>query len=208
MACPLCQNAKIQNLGLFSARSFIFCEECKLIFVPAPYRLGHEEEKNRYLLHHNKLEDKKYKAFLDQAINPALNFIGKKMIGLDYGCGPTPVLASLLGRQGITCQSYDPFFFPKIAAPAYDFIFSTECVEHFYHPKKAFDHLYRLLKNNGFLIIMTSFWGSLDGFPGWYYKNDPAHVAFYHFDTWLYLAEQYHYELVYCDQKKVVIFKK
>lgn len=208
MACPLCYNKRTKALVLSAPRAFHYCEVCQLVFVPAPYRLTAEEEKKRYLLHHNDLEDKKYTAFLRQAIDPALEFINKTMRGLDYGCGPTPVLASLLEKEMIACKSYDPFFYSRIEDAAYDFIFSTECVEHFYHPRKTFDHLYQLLKEGGYLIIMTSFWDSLADFPQWYYKNDPAHVAFYHMETWSYLAQHYHYDMLYCDQKKVIILRK
>ena len=208
MNCPLCQKSKIQDLGILNSRGFMLCEYCKLIFVPEPYRLGFEEEKQRYLLHRNDIESERYVAFLRQAIDPALRYIDSSMQGLDFGCGPYPMLAKLLGRMKIVCQYYDPFFFPIIDGSGFDFIFSTECVEHFFHPRKTFESIDSLLKKGGFLIIMTSFWDNLDGFASWYYKNDPAHVAFYHPDTFDFLAMHFHYEFLYNDGNRVVIFRK
>lgn len=208
MPCPLCQHDHIEKLDLHLPRIFLFCEECKLIFVESHYRLSLLEEKNRYLLHKNTIGDKNYIAFLNQAVAPALPFIDKSMTGLDFGCGHTPVLVSLLKQRMINCEYYDPFFFPEIKQQAYDFIFSTECVEHFFYPQKTFDQMDQLLRKSGYLIIMTSFWDNRTTFGAWYYKNDPAHVAFYHLDTFDYLARHYEYKILYTDQKKVIIFQK
>lgn len=193
---------------MFRSRAFILCGDCKLIFVPEQYRLAAEEERRRYMLHRNNIESEGYVAFLRQAIDPALRYINCGMKGLDFGCGPAPMLATLLGRMKILCRYYAPFFFPEIDDTAYDFIFSTECIEHFYHPRKTFERIDTLLRKGGFLILMTSFWNNLQEFPAWYYKNDPAHVAFYHPDTLGFLAKLFRYEFLYNDGKRVAIFKK
>lgn len=208
MDCPLCQKSKLLELGILNCRGFILCENCKLIFVPEPYRLGLEEEKQRYLLHRNDIESEGYVSFLRQAIDPALMYIERGMKGLDFGCGPSPVLATLMNRMEILCQYYDPFFFPTIDGSNFDFVFSTECVEHFFHPRRTFESIDTLIKKGGFLIIMTSLWDNLDGFAKWYYKNDPTHVAFYHMDTLDFLAKNFGYDLLYNDRKRVAIFGK
>lgn len=193
---------------MFRSRAFILCEVCKLIFVPEPYRLAAEEEKRRYMLHRNNIENEGYVTFLRQAIDPALRYIDSGMKGLDFGCGPSPVLAMLLDQINVRCQYYDPFFFPTIDGSGFDFVFSTECVEHFNHPRKTFERMDALIKKGGYLVLMTSLWNNLRKFPAWYYKNDPTHVAFYHPDTLGFLAKHFHYEFLYNDGKRVAIFKK
>lgn len=208
MDCPLCQKSITRDLGILNSRGFTLCETCKLIFVQEPYRLGHEEEKLRYMLHDNNIESEGYVSFLKRAIDPALAYIGRGMKGLDFGCGPSPVLATLLGRMEILCDFYDPFFYPAIDDVDYDFVFSTECIEHFHHPRKTFGIIDNHLKKGGILVVMTNFWNNLDDFPTWYYKNDPTHVAFYHPDTLEFLSKLFRYELIYNDGKRVAIFKK
>ena len=207
MDCPLCQRSSIQNLGILNSRGFMLCRTCKLIFVQEQYRLGHEEERQRYMLHNN-IESKAYVLFLRQAIDPALIYIGRGMKGLDFGCGPSPVLATVLNRMEILCEFYDPFFHPTIDGSDFDFVFSTECVEHFYYPRKSFERIDALMKQGGYLTIMTSLWDGLDGFAAWYYKNDPAHVAFYHADTLAFMAKEFQYDILYNDHKRVAIFRK
>lgn len=211
--CLLCDNcdsreATIIKLRLANSRDFYFCKNCYLIFVTDEGRLGFEEEKGRYLLHQNRKDDNDYVNFLRKAIDPSLSFLKEGMVCLDYGCGHTPVLASILTEIGYICDLFDPFFFPSIKRQQYDLIFSTEAVEHFFNPKKEFDRFDHLLVKDGYLVIMTSFWKDLDSFDNWYYKNDPAHVVFYHFKTFQFIAETLNYKIVYTDSEKVIIFQK
>ena len=190
-------------------RTFFCCTICKLFFVDPAQRLSAEWEKARYALHTNNIEDQGYVNFLNIALKPALPFLDAQMDGLDFGCGPEPVLAALLGRLGLNCAYYDPYFFPDLDFKKnYHFIFSTECVEHFYNPGAEFLKLAKMLHPGGFLIIMTSFWQDIAHFRSWYYKNDPAHVCFYSMETFKYIATTYHFDIVHSDQEKVVIFKK
>lgn len=205
----MCENSRFAENGIVAAqRDFYFCEKCYLIFVTDEGRLSWEKERERYLLHQNNKEDERYVNFLKQAIDPSLRFLKKGMKGLDFGCGHEPVLAYLLNQYAYTCDFYDPFFFPSIEKEHYDFIFSTEVVEHFFNPSKEFDTIDQLLARGGYLIVMTSFWDKIETFGDWYYKNDPAHVAFYHYRTFQFLARKFKYDIVYSDLKKVIIFYK
>ncbi len=213
MNCPLCSNcysgsATTRKLQIADRREFYLCERCYIIFVTDAGRLNAEEEKQRYLLHQNRKEDVNYVNFLKQAIDPSLAFLRNDMLCLDFGCGHSPVLASLLEEQGFTCDVYDPFFFPSLKRKQYDIIFSTEVVEHFFDPAGEFERFDRLLLPGGYLVIMTSFWNDLASMENWYYKNDPAHVVFYHYKTFRLIAKALHYKIVYTDSRKVVIFHK
>lgn len=211
--CPLCEcfnlnTTAIEQLDIPGKRAFYFCSTCYLIFVSDVGKLNEIDEKERYLLHQNKKEDERYVNFLRYALDPTVPLLNRGMKGLDYGCGHTPVLSLLLREEGYTCDIYDPFFYPYIKKNHYDFIFATEVVEHFFNPGREFRKVDELLLKGGYLTIMTSFWDKLELFTNWYYKNDPAHVAFYHYKTFQAIAAWLNYEIVYTDQRKVIVFRK
>jgi len=147
--------------------------------------------------------------FLYRAITPALHYINTKQRGLDYGCGPVPTLSVILKENhGIACDDYDPIFYPDSPSDQYDFIFSTECFEHFFAPTKEIVTIKELLKPGGLLIVMTELWNDDTDLATWYYFRDTTHVAFFHTKTFQYIAEFYDFELIPCDDIRVVILKK
>lgn len=208
--CPLCRNTK-NNTSVNGAdvRQYFYCNNCHLIFVSPSFHLSSEAEKSRYQFHQNNIEDKGYVAFLNKAIQPALPFMNTAMKGLDYGCGPSPTLSKLLQQQGYACSDYDPYFFPELNANhKYDFIFATECFEHFFQPEKELNTISELLNDNGLLIIMTEQWQTIEHFATWYYPKDPTHVCFYHSHTFNFIAEKFQFEILYNDKKRVVVLRK
>lgn len=72
------------------------------------------------------------------------------MKGLDYGCGPVPLLSKIIGQMDMECDEYDPIFSPvQQLEQQYDFIFATECFEHFFLPAKELKQLKGLLNEGG-----------------------------------------------------------
>ena len=69
-----------------------------------------EEEEYRYAQHNNSDDCPGYRDFLNQALEPTLPYLDFGMEGLDFGCGPNPVLARMLDEAGYSCTYYDPFF--------------------------------------------------------------------------------------------------
>ncbi|MDZ7626394.1 MAG: class I SAM-dependent methyltransferase [Ignavibacteriaceae bacterium] len=179
-----------------------------MINVDPIHFLRKEDERTRYLEHENGIHNDGYVNFLDRAIKPALKYFNKNMTGLDYGCGYAPTISKLLERVGYCCENYDPIFFPGELNKKYDFIFSTEVFEHFFHPIEEINKLVSLLKNNGLLIIMTERWEDEEQFSNWYYTRDPSHVAFYHNQTFDYICNNFLFERIYDDGSRVVILKK
>ncbi|MDF9799849.1 SAM-dependent methyltransferase [Catalinimonas alkaloidigena] len=168
-----------------------------------------EEEKKRYQQHHNSIEDKGYVSFLEKSIEPILPYLKEGMQGLDYGCGPAPVLVQLLHQKYcLHCDHYDLYFFPKKPEKKYDFIFSTETFEHFFQPGKELLNLYSLLRPKGLLCVMTNLYHSLAGFEQWWYRRDITHVCFYHTDTFHFIAHHFGFHILYHDRKQVVILQK
>lgn len=206
--CPLCSNNNsfIEVDGP-DKRVYYKCNSCKLIFSDPSFYPSEEEERKRYLTHNNGIEYPGYVTFLNQAIHPALPYLKKGMQGLDFGCGPVPTLSVLLKREGYACEDYDPIFFPKLPHKKFDFIFATECFEHFFNPKKEINTIKSLLKPNGFLIVMTQNWETENAFSSWNYADDITHVCFYHQDTFDYISKTYKLQFLENANDRVFILK-
>ena len=119
--CPLCQS---EQIAFFQTEPFLRCEKCYLIFKDPSVHLSPEDEKKRYASHDNRIDNPGYVKFLTPALNEVLNRVPFPAKGLDYGCGPIPVLATLLRTKGYETTHYDPYFFPSdLNQPtAFDFI--------------------------------------------------------------------------------------
>jgi SAM-dependent methyltransferase len=190
------------------SRVYYACPDCDLIFTDPKFHLSPEEEIARYSEHNNGIEHSGYVEFLNRAIQPVMSYLTKEMTGLDYGCGPTPTLSRLLQREGITCFDYDPLFGFAHPQTQYDFIFATECFEHFFHPGKEFNSINSLLKPGGYLAVMTEQYESLDSFKTWYYKRDKTHVSFFHRNSFLYLCKTFGYTIHWQDRNRVIVLQK
>ncbi|MEX2639628.1 MAG: class I SAM-dependent methyltransferase [Balneolales bacterium] len=184
------------------------CKHCSLIFADPASHLSNKDEKARYEEHNNGIQYPGYVRFINQAIEPALPCLSTKMHGLDYGCGPGPALSILLRRKGISCDDYDPFFFPLKLSPPYDFIFATEVFEHFNQPGREIEKLVNLLHPGSYLIIMTILWKDLHDFPTWFYAKDPTHISFFHENTIRFIGERYGFDRLPVRNKRVNILRK
>ena len=207
--CPLC--SEINGISLLRGpvnRSFLHCENCFLIFTESKDHPSADSERDRYLTHNNCIENKGYVAFLNKAVKPAMEFIKPGMKGLDYGCGPVPVLSLILENSGLDCDNYDPLFYPDLnREKQYDFIFAIECSEHFFYPEKEFNQIKNLLKPRGILILMTELWNNISEFKSWWYARDFTHVTFYHQETLKYISKRYDLTFLFRDGKSISIFR-
>jgi len=109
LKCKLCGNKAERRQD---DRRFFQCQICGLIFKDEKYILTADAEKMRYQEHNNSIENEGYvnmfRQFLDKAVLP---FVQPEADVLDFGAGPGPVLAELMGREGFSTTIYDPFFF-------------------------------------------------------------------------------------------------
>jgi 2-polyprenyl-3-methyl-5-hydroxy-6-metoxy-1,4-benzoquinol methylase len=137
------------------------------------------------------VEDKGYQKFVQPIVAIVLTNFNKKHVGLDFGCGPGPVISKLLRDQEYQITTYDPIFDANIAAlkTTYDYIVCCEVIEHFHNPVKEFKLLKSLLKPNGKLICKTDLYSEAIDFKKWYYKNDQTHVIFYHKKTFNWIQQ-------------------
>lgn len=208
MNCPLC-NMPEEKTFAAGGRNYHVCGRCGLLYMDISDHLDADEEKKRYSFHQNSIDDEGYVAFLGRVIEPSMQYLNAGMNGLDYGCGPNPVLAKLVEDKGLKCDYYDPFFFPECKADAkYDFIFATECFEHFFNSRKEVEKICAMLSSNGILGIMTELMGDSTDFATWYYKNDPTHVCFYSNETINYICQTYNFKQLYNDNHRVIILRK
>ena len=188
-SCPLC---RLQTASLYQAQPFYRCETCDLVFKDPALHLSAGDEKARYLTHQNEDSDEGYLNFLRPIAESVINNFSKGARGLDYGSGPSPVLARWLAREGFDVDLYDPFFSPHLPSPGarYDFVVCVEAAEHFYNPWLEFHRIFDLLNPGGSLIISSQSPPIPCDFGNWYYAKDPTHVCFFGVSTWEWLARR------------------
>jgi SAM-dependent methyltransferase len=207
--CPLCEHLNLERWEFDKDhRLYLYCENCRLVSVEKNFLPEVGTEKNRYQAHQNTLENEGYVRFLEQSIEAALPYLNPGMQGLDYGCGPQPVLAQLLANRGFSCANYDPVFNIQHPYTTYDFIFANECVEHFHRPAKEWKQLHQLLKQEGILTVSTELWTNKASFSTWHYKRDFTHVGFYQWATFEWISHQYGWEIIYTDHKRLIVLRK
>jgi SAM-dependent methyltransferase len=207
--CPLCYSESFQpEIQGPKGRLFHLCDNCMLVFEGKNNRPGWHEEKERYLEHNNGIQFKGYVNHLNLAIKLALKYFEPGLRGLDYGCGPVPTINKLLKEKGFACDFYDPIFFNEPPLGNFDFIFATECFEHFFRPADEMQKLSGLLKPDGILMVMTQLWKDTTKFKRWRYASDPTHVVFYHIDTLHFIAAHFGFEILEIKKEKVIILQK
>ncbi len=103
---------------------------------------------------------------------------------------------------------YDPFFAPDPAVldGSYDFITCTETVEHFFSPADEFERLNKMLRNGGWLGVMTEMRND-SSFENWWYTRDPTHVCFYRVETMEWIALHFGWTLER-PHRNVTLFRK
>ena len=190
--CPLCLNSSIS----FYKDEFYLCSCCEGIFRPAEKLLDNEKEKERYESHTNDSDDLGYQNFVAPITNAVLKKFSKDDVGLDFGCGKDSPIVKVLRQNEYEILEYDPFFFDdkKLLEKKYDYIACCEVIEHFYNPKKEFELLKKLLKEDGILYLMTGIYNSTIDFSKWWYKNDSTHVFIFQEKTFEYIKKEFDFK--------------
>lgn len=207
--CTLCKSSKINHLHTSEHYTYLICRHCDLVFVNPEDRLHPTEEKKRYDQHENDPQDENYRQFLSQLFIPLNQQLTPGRFGLDYGAGPGPALSLMFEEAGHTMDIYDPFYAknPVIFKKRYDFITSTETVEHFYNPGDEFAKLWRLLKPGGYLGMMTLLRPGDKPISKWHYIKDDTHVSLYSRKTFGWIAAKLNAKLSFSGNR-VIILKK
>lgn len=193
MECPLCGGHSIAAYHSDQRRDYLHCSRCGLVFVPTDQQLSQQDEKAIYDQHQNSPDDQGYREFLRRLTKPLLDRLKPGSQGLDFGCGPGPTLSAMLEEQGHPMALYDLYYANNLAVleSQYDFITSTEVVEHLSQPGAELQRLWSLLTPGGYLGLMTKQVRDREAFANWHYKNDLTHISFFSPQSFEYLGRQW-----------------
>lgn len=149
-----------------------------------------------------------FEDFIQSCVAP---YLLQMHTALDFGCGPTPVLAHLLRNYGLKVDCYDKLFSPVSLSEwrSYDLITATEVFEHLPDPLETLTFLKRYLNPNGFLALMTHFHpNNIDEFNTWWYHRDITHISFFTPGTLDIMAFLTGFEILFIDEVKYCLFRK
>ncbi len=207
--CPLCGSNHIESYFSNKDSKYLICSECELVFSPDEFHLNETEEKSRYDLHRNNPKDERYRKFLSKIFNPVLRCLSPGDVGLDFGSGPGPTLSLMFSEQGYKVDLFDKFYAnnESIFNNKYNFITSSEVVEHLGNPGVELNRLFNMLDNGGVLAIMTQMLSSDINFSSWHYKDDPTHVCFFSKNTMKYLAKSWQVDVSFYGDDVALFFK-
>jgi len=190
--CPLCGTAEVYLIEC-KTRLYHRCEVCRLVHLEPSQRLSEEDEKAVYDDHENVIDDPGYRRFLSRAFEEVRKRTPAPAKGLDFGCGPGPALVAMAREAGYTMAQYDKYYHPDESALTgqYDFITSTEVVEHLAAPLPILDRLWSLLAPAGVLVLQTKRVLDDERFRSWHYRNDPTHITFFADESFTWLGQRW-----------------
>ena len=190
---------------------YYHCTACEYIFKHPSVYQELADQKERYDLHENEEENEGYRAYFKRFLDFVLPLVQNPKSALDFGCGESSLLASMLEEEGIACDYYDPLYHPDGLKDnkKYDLIVSTEVFEHLHQPKEVFESLLDRLNTGGYLAIQTEFHpNEMGAFKNWYYTQDPTHIVFFTVQTFEVLASLYNCRVVEDNGKNMIVIKK
>jgi hypothetical protein len=208
-SCQLCGNSDVSLYWEDRQRQYFQCQQCQLVFVPEEFHLSEADEKAEYDKHQNFFDDQGYRDFLSRIFMPLNDQLMGSSKGLDFGCGPGPVLVSMFEEEGHYMDLYDKLYYPdeSVLNKQYDFIVCTEVVEHLSSPNNVFSLFDKLIRPTGKIGVMTKLLEDKERFKTWHYKNDPTHISFYSMPTLEYIASTYDYALEVLGKDSFILTK-
>lgn len=199
-----------------SKKSYWICNHCGLLGKNPELFVSSELEKKRYAVHNNDITDSRYLDYLNQLWSKTEGHISQSssMSVLDFGCGPSKGLESLLkDKKQFKVSSYDPYFYNEdgFLKKTYDIVFCCEVVEHFNEPADSWNSILRLLSKDSLLAIRTEFWDDVrvtKPIEKWWYFRDPTHVHFYSKGFFNFLSKSFKVEPLYIASPYVLFSKQ
>ncbi len=211
MNCHICNKATVSFVHEKTNITYYHCKDCEYIFKSPECHQDFPVQKERYNLHENDEIDEGYQAYFQRFLDFILPLVGQPKTALDFGCGISSLLASLLKKEGVNCDYYDPIYHPDTLSDSkkYELIVSTEVFEHLQQPRVVFESLLKRLEEGGYLALQTQFHpNNTEAFKKWYYHQDPTHIVFFTSQTFKVLCEMYSCEFVGDNGKNMVVLKK
>ncbi len=210
MKCKICNTKTAAFEDKQLQKIFYHCPHCELIFLDKKFFITASDEKHQYNQHNNSLENIGYVKMFNDFLDYTLEDLHPKSV-LDFGSGPTPVLAQLISSRALHVEHFDKHFQPKKVYKnrEYDLITSTEVFEHLDNPNETLKELANHLTPNGTISIMTLFHtNTQEEFLKWWYRRDPTHITFYTPKSIEIMAKNSNLKLLKHDNKRVIILKK
>jgi len=206
--CPLCGQAA-DAYYRDKKRPYFRCINCHLVFVEPEFFLSVKDEKSRYDFHENSPRNQGYRRFLSKMRDPIMERVPVGSCGLDFGSGPGPTLSIMFEEKGYPTAIYDPLYASdeSVLKNKYDFVTSTEVVEHLRTPAASLNKMWRCVRTGGYLGIMTRLLINKNAFSDWHYKNDDTHICFFSRETFVWLSRQWQSELEF-EGNDIMIYKK
>ncbi len=205
MHCPLCDSPAVVPHAMAHRREFFGCLNCELVFLNPAQLPSAVVEHERYLKHRNHIGNVGYTIFLSRLVNTIAPRLPAGELGLDFGCGPSPVLAALLAKRRLIVDCFDPFFFRCPLKGPYSFITMSEVCEHFHFPKKEFRLLRSLMKPRAYFGVMTELLSPSIDFENWHYARDETHVSFYTRGTLEYIADKFSLDILSIQENVILM---
>ena len=211
MRCHICNEPTMMFMDEKAQMLYYHCKECEYIVKHPSVYQDISDQKVRYDLHENEEESEGYRAYFQRFLDFILPSVQDPKSALDFGCGESSLLASMLEEKGITCDYYDPIYHPDTLNEnkKYDLIVSTEVFEHLHQPKEVFESLLDRLNSGGYLAIQTEFHpNEMSAFKNWYYTQDPTHIVFFTVKTFEVLSNLCTCRVVDDNGKNMVLLRK
>lgn len=211
MNCHICNNICDTFVHEKTNITYYHCNNCEYIFKSPECYQDFTTQKERYNLHENDENDEGYQAYFQRFLDFILPLLDKPKTALDFGCGRSSLLASLLKKEGIECDYYDPIYHPNTLdeKKKYELIVSTEVFEHLHQPREVFESLLERLEEGGYLALQTQFHpNDVDAFKKWYYHQDPTHIVFFTAHTFRVLCKENGVEFIADNGKNMVLMRK
>ncbi|KZN31545.1 class I SAM-dependent methyltransferase [Pseudoalteromonas luteoviolacea] len=210
LQCGLCGGEQLEHYHQDKFRDYWQCQGCKLVSVAKWQRLTPQAEKAIYDSHENDLNDQGYRRFLSRVFEPVSARLVGVSDGLDFGCGPGPLLAKMFSEAGHTMAVYDLYYAndTSVLERTYDFITCTEVIEHLAQPGKVLEQLISLLNPGAPLAMMTKLVIDHTRFASWHYKNDQTHISFFSRETFKYIAKQLNTDIEFIGNDVIILTKR
>ncbi len=208
LSCPLCCAADAYELPV-AGKLYHRCRACELVWLDAAEHLDPAREKAVYDGHDNQVDDPRYRQFLQRAFGEVQRRLPPPASGLDFGCGPGPALIAMGREAGYQMAGYDKFYAdePELLAQQYDFITSTEVIEHIATPRAVLERLWGCLKPGGLLVLQTQRVLGDERFRQWRYRHDPTHIVFFAEASFRALAARWQAQVEFPHADVAVIIK-
>lgn len=212
MKCAICDEVTRQLYDPQFDLTYQCCDHCGFIGQDRGQLILFEEEREEYDRHENDINNEGYVNFFKRFLDAALIPYARLGDGLDFGSGPEPVLSQVMARDyGTRPDIYDLHYSPEkvYQGKVYDYIVTTEVIEHVKDPKSVLRMFHQLLKPDGVVAIMTLFHEDDDDlFLKWWYRRDVTHISFFLPRTFDRMAKDIGFKRVYCDDTRYITLRK